>query len=54
MAQEDLPVKPVTSEVDLMEESVPMANHKLIREATDRVISFMAKGSARIKDTSIS
>lgn len=52
MAQEDFPVEPVTLEVDLMKESVLMADHKLIRKATDEVISFITKGLIRLKDAS--
>lgn len=38
-------------EADLMEESAPMTDHKLIREAINKVISFIARGPIRLKNS---
>lgn len=50
MAQEDLPMESVTSKVDPIEENAHVVDHKLIREATDGVISIIAGGLVRLKD----
>lgn len=51
MAQEDLLVEIITPEADPIKENVLVANHKLIREAANEVISFIARGPIRLKNS---
>lgn len=45
-------MEPITLKVDPIEEKALMVNHTLIRKATDREISFLAKGPTGLKDIS--